>query len=316
MARIGGTLHQLSVPADALIADLAGSQHGVVTRRQLLELGVTADALRHRLRSDRLHRLHPGVYAVGHRALGRDGDLLALLLACGPTAFLGARTALAFHRVLEDRRTSCDVVLPGRGGTRGPDRAIVSRMGTVDWRDVAVVRGIRVATVARALVDAAGALDDRSLAKTIAEADYLRVLDRRAVDAALTRTPNRPGAARLRRALGEDERVLSREEFILLYLELCDRHGLQRPQVDVRLDTGRPSPGQADLVYLDERVIIELDGAKAHLTRHRFEEDRRRDAYLTAHDWITLRFTWRRITSDDHAVASEVAAVLARRRHG
>lgn len=316
MARIGGTERQLSVPTDALIADLAGTQHGVVTRRQLLEVGVSADALRHRVRNDRLHRIHPGVYAVGHQALSRDGDLLALLLACGPTAFLGARSALAFHRVLEDRRRGCDVVLPGRGGTRGPDRAIVSRMGTVDWRDVVVIRGIRVATVARALADATGTLDDRSLTKAIAEADYLRVLDRGAVGAALARTPTRAGAARLRQALGEDERELSREEFVLLFLDLCNRHDLERPQVDVRLDTGRRSPGQTDLVYLDERVIIELDGARAHLTRHRFEEDRRRDSYLTAHGWITLRFTWRRIMFDDHAVAGEVAAVLARRRHG
>lgn len=203
MARIGGTQCRLSVPTDSLIADLAGSQHGVVTRRQLLELGVTVDALRHRIRNDRLHRLHPGVYAVGHRALGRDGHLLALLLACGPAAFLGARSALAFHHLLEDRRTSCDVVLPGRGGTRGPTRALVSRMGTVDWQDVVVVRRIRVATVARALADAAGVLDDRSLAKVIAEADYLRVLDRGAVHAALTRTPTRPGAGRLRRALAQ-----------------------------------------------------------------------------------------------------------------
>ena len=89
---------------------------------------------------------------------------------------------------------------------------------------------------------------------------------------------------------------------------------LDIPQIDVRLDTGLDSLGQIDLLYADEKVIIELDGAQAHMTRTRFEEDRRRDAYLAARGYLTLRFTWRRLIAEPAAIASEVRAVLDARR--
>ena len=56
-------------PADARIAALAGAQGGVVSRQQLADAGLSADGVLHRVGSGRLHRIHPGVYAVGHRAV-------------------------------------------------------------------------------------------------------------------------------------------------------------------------------------------------------------------------------------------------------
>jgi hypothetical protein len=55
--------------SDAAIAELAARQHGVVARPQLVALGLSLDAIDHRVERQRLHPLHRGVYAVGHRAL-------------------------------------------------------------------------------------------------------------------------------------------------------------------------------------------------------------------------------------------------------
>ena len=78
---------------DAAIAMVAERQHGVITRIQLLEIGVGPRAVTHRLARRRLHALHRGVYAVGHRRVGRDGRLMAAVLASGSGAVLSHRSA-------------------------------------------------------------------------------------------------------------------------------------------------------------------------------------------------------------------------------
>jgi very-short-patch-repair endonuclease len=63
---------------DAEIAALAGRQHGVVTRSQLLALGLTNATVNRRVSAGRLHRLHRGVFAVGHTVLTVEGRWMAL----------------------------------------------------------------------------------------------------------------------------------------------------------------------------------------------------------------------------------------------
>ena len=296
------------------VSALVDWQHGVISRRQLLALGVSDTVISTWLRNRRLHRIHPGVYAVGHRRLDATAQRVAALLACRDGSFVGFRSGLAWHGLYADSRPSIDVVVPGRGSGGGPKSVNVSRMTGVHADDVITEGCLRVASVARALVDGAGHLRDRELAKAIKEGEYLRVLDVRAVLEALERTPTRRGAGRLRHALGADQQLLSREEFVLLYLDLCERYGLEVPQVDVRMDTGLGRLGQIDLLYAREKLIIELDGARAHLTPTRFEEDRRRDAHLAVRGYLTLRFTWRRLNREPATVANEIRAVLSARR--
>ncbi len=61
------------------------------------------------------------------------------------------------------------------------------------------------------------------------------------------------------------------------------------------------------------RLIVEIDGWEPHRKRSRFEADRRKDAPLAAHGWITRRFTARRIRDEPYAVVGEIALMLGRR---
>src|SRR5690606_41815751 len=63
--------------AERIIAELAGRQRGVVTASQLRAAGFDAQAVKRRLRSGRLHRLHRGVYLVGHRVAPEGAAELA-----------------------------------------------------------------------------------------------------------------------------------------------------------------------------------------------------------------------------------------------
>src|SRR5690348_5542663 len=78
---------------------LARSQHHVISRRQLLDLGFSSSAIEHRLDSGRLHRVHFGVYAVGHPVLTQYGRWMAAILACGDGAVLSHSSAAALWRI-------------------------------------------------------------------------------------------------------------------------------------------------------------------------------------------------------------------------
>ena len=66
---------------DHEIAAIAGRQHGVIARRQLAELGLSKAAIDRRIAAGRLHRLHRGVFAVGHTVLKIEGRWMAATLA-------------------------------------------------------------------------------------------------------------------------------------------------------------------------------------------------------------------------------------------
>jgi hypothetical protein len=55
-----------AVERERRIAEIAGKQLGVVSAAQLRAAGFGEGAIKRRLRAGRLHRLHRGVYLVGH----------------------------------------------------------------------------------------------------------------------------------------------------------------------------------------------------------------------------------------------------------
>src|SRR5881628_1463800 len=78
---------------DRQIARLATRQFGVVSRRQLLGLGLTPGEITYRVKLGRLHPVHRGVYAVGHASFATAGRRMAAVLATGPLAYLSHSTA-------------------------------------------------------------------------------------------------------------------------------------------------------------------------------------------------------------------------------
>ena len=91
-----------NVGREVVLAELATRQHGVVAIAQLHELGWTTSAVSGRLAAGKLHRLHRGVYAVGHSKLSKRGRWMAGVLASGPRAVLSHRSAAELHG-LRDR---------------------------------------------------------------------------------------------------------------------------------------------------------------------------------------------------------------------
>lgn len=250
----------------------------------------------------RLHRLHRGVYAVGHGALSVEGRLVAALLYAGPGAMLSHVTAAwwwgiwgAEPRVIHvstDRRrkSTTDVRVHGQ--------RVVERTRH---------RHLPVTTVTQVLLDLAAVAGPRDLRKALADVEYQGLVDLASVEAETGR--GRPGSAALREALAGHRPQLAHTLSVLeeRFLELCEAHRIPLPQVNVKV-----AGMMVDALWSAERLIVELDGHRAHATARAVERDRRRELKLRAAGYVVLRYTWGQVTESPDLVADDVKRALCR----
>lgn len=283
------------------LAGLAGQQHGVVSFGQLRCLGFSANGIDRRAASGRLHRLHRGVYAVGHTALTRRSHELGAVFACEPGAALSHRSAGRLWGILR----SVPAIEVTCARTRPPDNTILIHCSSLTGEDTTVIDGIPVTTLARTLIDLADVLDDRRLSDAVHEAEVQRLFDLKELESAQERAPGRRGRHRLNRVLATwQPRPLTRSEAERRFLKLCAQHGLPTPATAINI-----AGYEVDFLFADVGVVVEIDGAAAHHTRRAFEEDRRRDRALAALGLHVVRVTWRDLEHDAAALAHELKAI-------
>jgi hypothetical protein len=98
------------------------TRHGVVTRAELMASGLSADAIKHRVATGRLHPLWRGVYAVGRPDVTRHGIWMAAVLSCGPQAALSHQSAAALWEMRRGQETLIDVTVPASVLRRRPGK--------------------------------------------------------------------------------------------------------------------------------------------------------------------------------------------------
>jgi very-short-patch-repair endonuclease len=299
------------VGPDRAIASLAADQHGVISFPQLRGIGLGKEAVYKRVGAGRLHPIHQGVYAVGHSALTPDGWRMAAVLACGPGAVLSHRSAAALWGLRVDRRRVIDVTAPNRRG-RIPKGIRAHRDGALMGADRTVLNGIPCTNVSRVLLDLAGEVPMWELRKVVAEAEVLRVLDRAALRKLIQRSRGRRGVARLRLILDEldPQTKRTRSELERMFLRMCTRAGLPRPEVNVSLSVeGRHL--KPDFLWRDVGLIIETDSHRYHDTGSAFESDRRREQRLQLAGWQVSRCTWAQVEHEPRDLAARIQGLLA-----
>lgn len=206
------TRAQLRSHVDREIARLAERQHGVVSRRQLLALGLGRGAISDRVRRGLLHPLHRGVYAVGHTALPRLGGVMAGVLAIGPDTVASHRDAAALYGIRRNGRDRIEVTVPRKVRSR---RGIEVHHAALPSDEVTVTDGIPVTTVPRTLLDLAGVIDRRQLERAIHEAEVRRLWDALSLVDLVNRYPRRKGTPAIRAILAALDQGLNltRSEF-------------------------------------------------------------------------------------------------------
>ncbi|HEU4721780.1 MAG TPA: type IV toxin-antitoxin system AbiEi family antitoxin domain-containing protein [Gemmatimonadaceae bacterium] len=293
-----------------MFGTLAARQHGVVSRGQLLDAGVTATMIDKRVARGRLVPLHRGVYAVGHAHLRPNGYRLAAVLAVGPGAALSHRDAAALHGIRDGGGTRIDVSTPAE--RRSTRRIRVHGRRRLDPRDVMSIEGIPVTTIARTLVDLGEVLAHQPLTKAVGEAERQRALDVRGIEEVLGRVRGRRGRSlvAVRAALSElaaHGTQLTRSPLEDRLLPLLDARDLPRPATNAYVEGY-----ECDAVWHRQRLVVELDGWDAHKTRRAFQHDRTKANALTNAGWAVLRFTHADVAGRPHETAAAIAAQLSR----
>ncbi len=252
------------------------------------------------VRTGRLHPLYRGVYAYGHAALSERGGWMAALLAAGDGATLTGFAGGRLLAVMTQRVQVIDVLVPKPRTSQPGFRAHTCR--NLDPRDVVVVDGIPVATVARLLVDLADELDADDLALVIHEAAHLGKFSREATLAAMGRANGRRRVKVLEEALElhASGSAGSRSRLEKRFRRMVVGAGLPAPRQNVKINGF-----EVDAFW--PGLCVEVDGV-GHRRKRSQVDDRIRDAALRAAGFVVLRFREEDLNERPGWVLAQLAA--------
>lgn len=279
---------------------------------QLVDAGVPASTVRNWVAIGRLVRLHQNVFAVGHRALRREGHWLAAVLACGPQAVLSHRSAAALWNLRSSAANRLDVTVASRAGrTRLGLRVHDGCRLAAD--EVTESEAIPCTTVARTLLDLATVLDQRGLERACEQAERIELFDLWAITRLLKRHRGRRGTARLQRVLAEwdPDLMRTRSELEVLFHRLLSRADIARPLVNVRIElTDRVAP-EMDFHWPARRVAVETDSKAFHSSPIARGADARRDQALRQAGWRVARFSHADVVLNPERTVARLRRLLA-----
>ncbi len=263
--------------------ELARKQHGVIARRQLIAMGFTHDAIRHRIQRGRLRPIWRGVFAVGRPELTSQGRWMAAVLACG-TGALSHDSAAALWGIRRSGPAFIAVSVPPSTFRRCTGIRIHRR--ALPAADCTRHARIPVTTPARTLIDLGVTLATENREAAINEGDKLGLIDPELLRDVAAERPGCPGVAAVKAVLDRHTFALTESELERQFLRFVRRAKLPRPRTQQRVNGFR-----VDFLWADLRVIVETDGIRYHRTATQRSRDRIRDQAHAAAGFVALRFT-------------------------
>jgi hypothetical protein len=212
------------------IAAVAQHQHGVVSIAQLRGAGLGTSTVARWVRAGHLHRLHRGVYAVGHANVSRRGLWMAAVLACGDSAAVSFSAAAKLTGLDRSTRLGAIHISVPNCYKRSPRGLIVHRPRSLEPVDLTRRFGIPVTTPTRTIHDLAPSLSPAELRRLFERSEYLDVLDRPRLRELLA-----GGGRRALRELLEAEPLplaAARSGVERIVLSACRTHSLPLPVVN------------------------------------------------------------------------------------
>lgn len=278
----------------------------------MINRGWSEGAIDKRIHSGRFHRLHAGVYAVGHRLIPKQGHWMAAVLASGPGAVLSHQTAAALWDLRGYSGGAIHVTLPHKSTS---SKWIKRHHAALPPDEVARELGIPATSVHRTIFDLAPGEDTDAIVAMIREAEYRNRYDRLSLPHLLERHPAKRGSRKVRAAL---ERLKSEPPG-------RKRKGLEERFAPFLRRHRLPLPRFNDWIYLGDKrycvdchwpgtgQIVELDGWQGHSTRSAFRSDRERDRRLRVAGYSVTHLTWAQLDDEPEAIASDLRVLLGDR---
>jgi very-short-patch-repair endonuclease len=246
-------------------------------------------------------------------AIDEWGRHEAAVLACGPGAVISHLSAAGFWGLREPLPVVIDVIVPDQSG-RKVDGIRGHRCRYPEPIEITELESIPCTAPSRTIVDLAGTLGRASLRRVVAKAAVLRLLDLAALDAAIARARGRRGISHLRGIVApwrtEDGPVPHLRSILEAWvLSAALEAGLPRPRCNVQLRLDGEQL-EVDLLWEEQRVVIETDGEETHGTSVAFRHDRWRDQILAASGYRTARVTWDQMEDEPGAVIERIRRLL------
>jgi len=274
------------------LAKFAAGQWGVVSRAELIALGLSAKQVKVLVRRGHLHLLHRGVYAVGHRNVTTEGRFLAAVKACGIDAVLSHYAAACFRGWLRYDGRPVDVTAPTRRrrpGIKTHESDLVERE---------LLRQIPVTPRLRTIIDLARVEEERLVKRALRQARFtpheLELLPRAGVLGRIVNLSAAPTAS------GNEDVVL----------DLVLKAGFTHPLVNAPYQL----PGQVyfpDLWWPDVRLIVEVDSHEYHDAPLDQRDDLERQSWLEAKGERVLRTTKPQVERDPSRFLARLRAAGA-----
>jgi hypothetical protein len=277
------------------IAHAAERQHGHVTRRQLLGLGVGGGAIAHRIAAGDLVVVHAGVYAISYRRVEPVARAMAAVLACGAGAVLSHDSAAALWGL---RRWPEIPEVTATGHVRRPN-IHTHRSRTLEPNDIRVELNIPTVSAARAIFEIQSRLSDRQLTRAVQDARRNGHIKPTALHRLLLRCP------RLRQLVDPDQNP-TRSHLEDILIPWLTKHDLPIPQLNTYVNGY-----EVDAFFQAHGVIVELDSWEYHRDRDSWGSDRERDAHHLSYGNPTVRIIPERLT---HHEAARLRRTLERHR--
>jgi very-short-patch-repair endonuclease len=259
---------------------LAAEQDGIVTLAQLGALGLGKDAVHHRARSGRLHRVHRGVYAVGRPEVTARGRFRAAVFAVAGSR-LAYRSAAALWGFMPEAEEPVDVLVVG--ARRSPAGIRAHSTTRLPARDVQRRFGIPVTEPHRTLLDLADVLPRRELRRALGQAEVMRLVAHPRLRELLADAHGRHGAHTLSSLLDRGP-APTRSPLEDDLVDFCHEHDL-----GPRRHNARVAGFEVDVLFSEARLILEADSPTYHDTPTMRANDAEKDRALRAAGYLVLR---------------------------
>lgn len=260
-------------------------------------IGLSEETIDRWIRKGKLHRIHPGVYALGHPAITVRGRWMAAVLASGPDAVLSHRSAAALWGIWGSGNGQTHVTVARKTRSR---RSIRRHFGALPSDEVTVREEIPVTTAARAVLDLAADKGEAAAESALREMEYLRIYGPVSLPSMLARHPKHRGTpilARCLERLDDDPGGRIRSSLEESFLPFLDAHHIPRPHLNAWLSVD-DHRYQVDCLWPEARLVGELDDFRSHGTRRGFRKDRERDRRLLASSYRVVRVTQDQLTPE------------------
>jgi very-short-patch-repair endonuclease len=232
---------------------------------------------------------------------------MAAVLACGPGAVLSHRSAAQHWGLLP--RASHEIEVTRRGSFRSR-KGIRCHQILLGADEVTIENGIPATSPCRTLFDLASVSTRRRLELAFHEMEVQQMTDRLSLPQLLVRYPGRRGTRVLHELLACREPVgVTQTDLEELFVAFLDAHQIPRPRFNPTLPI-RGRLLRPDCMWVEERLIVELDGRAVHRTDRAFESDRQRDRILLAEGWRSTRVTWTQLHEEPAAIAADLRELL------